>query len=390
MAWTNLTFSFGAVLTSAQMTQLDDNFDAIMAKASGAPQLAASYVTTSMIATNAVTAAEIAANAITTTKIATDAITTAKIINGQITDVKMAPNAVTNPTLVADVVTADKIATDAVTAAEIAANAVHRSEIYTVSGSVSTTNTLPQLLALPGGAEGFYPILKSSSATGVAYWGSSSGVAAKVQGTVYAANIYLYVNASINTAYAYQEYLAASPPYDLGDGEAPFFIFANMDSQGNVVSLYAADTPPWVYNGPTKVTADRYGKDGKQYIKRKIFTPTPPIPANATVAQKVAHKRAVLEARRSATIEEVELTPLMKNADMDLIPHPFENKAGVTPVLLDPMSPTIIDLMDLYDNGEGEDINGLLHDGYINIGNTPLPRKGPAGLMIVDANWRLT
>jgi len=39
MAWTNLTFSFGAILTSAQMTQLDANFDALAAADSGAPQI---------------------------------------------------------------------------------------------------------------------------------------------------------------------------------------------------------------------------------------------------------------------------------------------------------------------------------------------------------------
>lgn len=39
MAWTDLTFSFGAVLTSTQMTQLDDNFDALAAGSSGAPKI---------------------------------------------------------------------------------------------------------------------------------------------------------------------------------------------------------------------------------------------------------------------------------------------------------------------------------------------------------------
>lgn len=39
MAWTDLTFNFGAVLTSAQMTQLDDNFDALAADATGAPDV---------------------------------------------------------------------------------------------------------------------------------------------------------------------------------------------------------------------------------------------------------------------------------------------------------------------------------------------------------------
>lgn len=39
MAWTDLTFSFGAILTSAQMTQLDANFDALAAGGGGAPAI---------------------------------------------------------------------------------------------------------------------------------------------------------------------------------------------------------------------------------------------------------------------------------------------------------------------------------------------------------------
>lgn len=55
MAWTNLSFPFGSTLSSTQMTQMDDNFDAVMAKASGAPVLANGYVVTAMIANSQVT-----------------------------------------------------------------------------------------------------------------------------------------------------------------------------------------------------------------------------------------------------------------------------------------------------------------------------------------------
>lgn len=39
MAWTSLTFSFGAILTSAQMNQLQANFSAIADGDAGAPQI---------------------------------------------------------------------------------------------------------------------------------------------------------------------------------------------------------------------------------------------------------------------------------------------------------------------------------------------------------------
>ena len=39
MAWTDLTFTFGQVLTSTQMTQLDDNFEAMANGDPGAPEI---------------------------------------------------------------------------------------------------------------------------------------------------------------------------------------------------------------------------------------------------------------------------------------------------------------------------------------------------------------
>ena len=44
MAWTDLTFAFGSLLTSTKMTQLDANFDALAAGESGAPTITASAI----------------------------------------------------------------------------------------------------------------------------------------------------------------------------------------------------------------------------------------------------------------------------------------------------------------------------------------------------------
>jgi len=267
---------------------------------------------------------------------------------------------------------------------------VGQNELKTSVGEVSVTTPYSQIMVLPGGAHGFYPRLRSNLPIATAYWGSSDpnqNYVASTYGDSYSASINIYANNNA-IASAQQRYVTASPPYDLGDGEVPFFIFANVDSQGNIVSVYSADTPPWIYNGPTKVTADRHTNDGKQYIKHNNFSMPAPIKSNSSMAQKVAYKKAVLEAKRSAVEDEIELTPLMKNADMDLIPHPFEASPDFTPILLDPMSQTTIDLMELCDNGNGESVNEIIHDNYINVGNTPLARSGPAGLMIVDARWK--
>lgn len=45
MAWTNLTFAFGSILTSTQMTNLDANFDALANGDSGAPRIQEAAIT---------------------------------------------------------------------------------------------------------------------------------------------------------------------------------------------------------------------------------------------------------------------------------------------------------------------------------------------------------
>lgn len=52
MTWTNLTFSFGAVLTSSQMANLDNNFEALAAGDVGAPSILNAALGTSCVTQN--------------------------------------------------------------------------------------------------------------------------------------------------------------------------------------------------------------------------------------------------------------------------------------------------------------------------------------------------
>lgn len=56
MAWTNLTFAFGSLLTSTKMTQMYDNFAALAAGDSGAPNV---IVDGSNITSGAITRAKL-------------------------------------------------------------------------------------------------------------------------------------------------------------------------------------------------------------------------------------------------------------------------------------------------------------------------------------------
>jgi len=226
MAWTDLTFAFGSVLTSTQMTQLDDNFDALAAGGSGAPSIQT---------------AALAASAVTTVKINAQAVTQAKIADA----------------------------------------AVGQAQLITSSGNVSTSSTVGVILTLPGGAYGFYPELKADSiSTSAAATIGGDKANPQLWGTTYT-NYIVLTCGTIGTAFARQRYVNACPPYDLGDGEIGQFIFALIDNgTGNIEATYSAPEAPWHHNGPTDIRAHHYDETGKGWRKseKKIIDwkgPTP-------------------------------------------------------------------------------------------------------------------
>lgn len=189
------------------------------------------------------------------------------------------------------------------------------------------------------------------------------------------------------TVYAYAYYFTASPPYDLGDGEVAGFVWALIENgTGRIVAINSADDPPWAYNGPTIITPTRYERDGRVYIKNPQI-----IQAQRQYALErksgTATPDRLNELLAAVTVREVLLTQQIKNADMNLIPHPFLNvPPGHTVVMLDPMSDVLRELWEM--RGPGQSFHELIHDDYIRIGNTDLPRAKPAGMMCVAPRWR--
>lgn len=214
----------------------------------------------------------------------------------------------------------------------------------TISGDPPNNNTYATRIAfetsanvstgsvLPGGEYGFYPQVKRSS-------------------TNYSAQ---------------QRYINSSPPFDLGDGEVGGFFFALVDENGTIQSTYIADTPPWGYNGPTKIKCDyKCPVSGKKY-------------------RNIIKKRSLEEIMDGASIkyERQEITHNIKNADMHLIPHPFGDvPAGRRVVLLDPQDDRIRRLIE-YQNAGGEDIYDMVAAGKFQIDNTAQNRKCPKGVSI--------
>lgn len=318
--------------------------------------------------------------------------------------------------------TAAQLGVNSVGQAQIANASVGIGELKYSSGDVSLTAVGSTRLVLPGGALGFYPqtmVSRASGADNVNYMfsvnassytagisdplvgvsnASGGGVADWDAYTTYIGMWLVSRNYGDTYMYARQYYVTASPPYDLGDGEVPLFLFAEVAPSGDIRAVYASDTPPWAYNGPTSIVPDRRDPRTGIGYKRIHVPPAMLDLADDPVAFAAAARADIRDRarpdRRAAPFEiertrvEVPIDAAWKNADMDLIPHPFRSGfSDSTIVLLDPMSPTVQRLADL--GQQGENLTELLID-WVTIGNTALPRRAPPGVMPVGCALRNT
>lgn len=318
--------------------------------------------------------------------------------------------------------TSAQLGTNSVGQAQIANTSVGIGELKYSSGAVSLTTVGATKLVLPGGNFGFYPLTQFSRAAGVDsgnflysinasnYTADSTdalvGVNKSIGGGVpewdsYIAYIGMWLvarNYGDTYMHAYQYFVTASPPYDLGDGAVPLFAFAELAPSGEIRAVYTSDTPPWAYNGPTSIVPDR--RDHRTGIGYKRIHVAPAIldladDQAALVAAAKADIRARVQAGRLSAPAEIERTLLeipidaaWKNADMDLIPHPFRSGwDDSTIVLLDPMSPVVQRMAEL--GQQGENLTELLVD-WMTIDNTAVARHAPPGVMPVGCALRNT
>jgi hypothetical protein len=264
-----------------------------------------------------------------------------------------------------------------ITQGSIANAAVGQGELKTTTGDVTASATSNTNLTLPGGEYGFYPTIGVDVGGGITM-DAHIGV---LVGQGLRANIGLAVSAGGNTVRARQRYIQASPPYDLGDGEVPIFVFALLDSLGKVIATYGAEDPPWANNGPTDIRPSFIAKDGRLMQIRPV-----PISREALLDPATADA----ELAKIGEAEVIEVTQALKQADMPLIPHPFldNDLTGKTVVLLDPVGGLTEKLWGLH--RAGEFLGRLLHDGHLSLDNVPLVRTTPPDVIAVAASWKLT
>jgi hypothetical protein len=271
---------------------------------------------------------------------------------------------------------------EAVTQACIRAANVGQTELKTNIGNVSSgiaTNT-----ALPGGLYGFYPQVKHSSSGGPNVYLQAAAATAP---TSYSTNVGW--NTPSGTQYAQQRYVQASPPYDLGNGEIPLFVFALIDNAtGEVMATYIAEDPPWANNGPTVLNPlGRAGIAMPMSLNEAIADATKWVEYEHALASFVGLPRAEIESVLSLSKEPI--SQELKQRDMPLIPHPFDlsGLADVSVVLLDPVGSFCEQLQAIHCYTQ-DDLCEFLHGGHMIIDNQDNGAIAPPGVMPVNARFK--
>lgn len=267
-------------------------------------------------------------------------------------------------------------------AAAQAVTLIGQGQLKTSNGSVSfTTGSGPSFTSgsnvvrfgvestvLPGGQYGFTPRVERDGSIGLAGFimASTGDNVSSISGFGISAS-------GAPSGDASQRYVTSSPPYDLGDGEAAGFFFMLINGEGEMVGHYAADTPPWAYNGPTDIRCTYVcpisGKKYRRALKKRTF-------------------EQYMDGAK-ITYENQEITQEIKNADMNLIPSPFLNhdKAYKT-VLLDPMDTKIRKIMDIQNAGGVDEFLAELKAGKFQIDNDECKRCGPKGVHIHKMKYK--
>lgn len=243
-------------------------------------------------------------------------------------------------------------------------SSVSQGDLNTSVGSIFFNTSDEQHYTLPGGTYGFYPTINISSLSSIPdiQMMDSSNV---TTGITTASDVAMIsVKRPIGsgaTLTIKQRYVTSSPPFDMGDGNVGGFIFLHVNKNKDILSAWASDVPPWAYNGPTNIRANKINPKTGAKMRRAL---------NQKTMQDILSDEP-------AKVEYETITQKIKNADMHLIPHPFGKvNRGEKVLLLNPMDARIAQLIQ-YQN-EGGDLRALFN--YLQFDTVRLRRKGPAGV----------
>ena len=150
------------------------------------------------------------------------------------------------------------------------------------------------------------------------------------------------------------------------------FIFLETDNNGDIVGAWLASDPPWYHNGPTSVIPNGPTIGGKKHRKVKI------IPDEV---KKLFNKSPKDYAKEIAKIKTSyqEITFDVKNADIDMFPHPFNSSTNNVSIIEPNQGGVYTDICEIFRSGD--DILKILLGGYLKIDSAEINTNGrPPGV----------
>jgi hypothetical protein len=262
---------------------------------------------------------------------------------------------------------APKVQTAAVTA-----NTIRRDPLAT---SASNGSTIGNTYTLAGGTYSWW----TAATNGVTATFGQYDVDAGTLG---------FASASATTKIIYERYIQSSPPYDLGDGGIPLFMFLLIDSSGVVTGTQVATDPPWANNGPTNIAPERYAQDGRGYrrFKRCGGFDGPWLHdawRDPTWRLRLLHDDVEL------FDDWCEITQEIKNRDQEIVPHPFGTlPPGWRVLLLDVFAGDFGGVMRARYDDDPSEVGRMLRTGGVVFDNRRTIMRAPAAVMPVRARLR--
>jgi hypothetical protein len=311
------------------------------------------------------------------------------ITTGLMTKMRDNPIAITEGAAGAPLIQTAALDAAIVTNAKMATNAIKRDNLDTTTGTITfpvTTSLIEDDGVLPGGQYGFYPRSKISAGAGTIAPKPTLSILQDMASLTTSFQALIGYQGRLSsggrTISVEQRYVQSSPPYDLGDGDVPLFVYVRLNEDQSLRGIWIAPDPPWTHNGRHRVRTDYVcPKTKKPMMRCKKHTHT----MADVLAKKISMQEFIMR-RNSVKTEDVEVTMALKLQGMVDLPNPFVNKReGVTTFLLDPVSDLMHELAKLHE--EGEDIGQLIHDGFVDFGSV-LSRKTPPGIPARAMAWK--
>jgi hypothetical protein len=259
------------------------------------------------------------------------------------------------------------------------ASAVGRAELKTTtaSGSVSVSASSSGSYSLAGGTYSWWTGSSQVSGGASNMFGNSDTGAGVI-------GVYNTSGGVSLSFYVDERYVQASPPYDLGNGQVPLFVWAMVDGAGNILGTQIAPDPTWAYHGPTNVTPEFYrGNRGFRRYPKVGGVDLGSALRNRALAQQILAGEVAID-----WIER-EITTAFKNTDMGVVPHPFvgNDLTGRSVVLIDPVGRLAERLQAIQADQGARAVRDLLTAGYLRLDNTPLDAITPPGVQAVRATF---